>query len=72
MPWQDQELPIPWLSPRMIDQSCLIGKGMRLPEVQCLVITYGGMSAGWAKKISPRIEIGGHSCEYQWYEHPGD
>ncbi len=55
----------------MISQSRVIAKGNRIRAVQRLVDTYGGRKSKWAKKSSPRFEIGKDQYEYHWYEHPG-
>jgi hypothetical protein len=55
----------------MISQSRVIAKGNRIRDVQWLVDTYGGRKSKWAKKSSPRFEIGKDQYEYHWYEHPG-
>ncbi len=59
------------LSPRMISQSRVIAKGLRIRDVQRLVTTYGGRSSQWAKKSSPRLEDEEGPFEIHWYEHPG-
>lgn len=59
------------LTPRMLAQSRVIARGNRIREVQRLVADYGGTSAQWVKKSSPRFEIGGITYEYHWYEHTG-
>jgi hypothetical protein len=55
----------------MIAQSRIIAKGHRIRDVERLVATYGGTSARWVKKSSPRLEDGEGSYELHWYEHAG-
>jgi hypothetical protein len=59
------------LTSRMLAQSRVIAKGNRIRDVQRLVTTYGGKRSTWVKKSSPPFEMGRHSYEYHWYEHPG-
>ena len=69
--WIEGSVPISKLPSQMLAQSRVIAKGNRIRDVQRLVETYGGRSAKWVKKSSPRFEISNNQYEYHWYEHPG-
>jgi hypothetical protein len=55
----------------MLAQARVIARGKRIRDVARLVGTYGGKSAKWVKKSSPRFEVAGEQFEYHWYEYPG-
>ena len=59
------------LTSHMLAQSRVIAKGNRIRDVQRIVTTYGGKRSTWVKKSSSPFEMGRHSYEYHWYEHPG-
>jgi hypothetical protein len=49
----------------------VIAKGLRIREVERLIVDYGGRPSMWTKKSSPTVEIEGDLYEYHWYEHRG-
>jgi hypothetical protein len=59
------------LSQQLLARARVIARGKRIRDVARLVATYGGKSAKWVKKSSPRFEISGEQFEFHWYEHPG-
>ena len=52
------------LSQQMLARARVIARGKRIRDVARLVATYGGKSAKWVKKSSPRFEISGEQFEF--------
>jgi hypothetical protein len=59
------------LSRKMLSDSRVIARGMRIRDGKRLVSQYGGTASQWVKKSSPQFEVAGARFEYHWYEHYG-
>jgi hypothetical protein len=59
------------LSRKMLSDSRVIARGIRIRDVERLVSQYGGTASQWVKKSSPQFEFAGARFEYHWYEHYG-
>jgi hypothetical protein len=66
-----EEGPIVRLTARLVSQSRVIARGLRIREVERLVATYGGRASRWVKKSSPPLDESDGRHELHWYEHPG-